>query len=106
MASTVCQSTLNHIPVLAYGKTPSRSPKAENFLAIIGIVGALLEVYDVSLQALSHQHQRKCQAFLKYEAEANQRRKATAFLNKIRRRKLKDRKTSMGSSPPEVSYFL
>ena len=35
------------------------------------------------------QHHRKCQAFLKHEAEANQRRKTTVASNKIRRTKLR-----------------
>jgi len=41
------------IPLLADGKTPSKSPKAESSLTIIVFVCALLVVYDISLQALS-----------------------------------------------------
>ena len=59
------------------------------------------------------QHHRKCQAFLKHEAEANQRRKTTIVLNKIRRRKLraraqvklKDCKARLGSAALGVSLF-
>ena len=57
------------------------------------------------------QHHRKCQAFLKHEAEANQRRKTTVASNKIRRTKLrarvklKDRKALLGSAPLGVSFF-
>src|SRR6266704_4832304 len=51
------------------------------------------------------QHQRKCQAFLRHEAEANQRRKTIVSSNKVRRMKLKDCKARMGSAP-EVSFFL
>ena len=46
------------------------------------------------------QHQRKCQAFLKHEAEANQRRKTTAASYKVRRTRLKDRKARLGSAAP------
>src|SRR6266571_581315 len=52
------------------------------------------------------QHQRKCQAFLRHEAEANQWRKTTASSNKIRQAKLKDRKVHTGFAPPEVSLFF
>ena len=55
------------------------------------------------------QHHRKCQAFLKHEAEANQRRKTTVASNKIRRTKLRvtleDRKACLGSAAPGVSFF-
>lgn len=55
------------------------------------------------------QHHRKCQAFLKHEAEANQRRKATVASNKARRTKLRvkveDRKASLGSASTGVSIF-
>jgi hypothetical protein len=56
------------------------------------------------------QHHRKCQAFLKYEAEANERRKATVASNKARRTKLRvkveDRKAHSGSAAPGVSFFF
>jgi len=52
------------------------------------------------------QHQTRCQAFLKHEAEASQRRKATAASNKVRRAKLKDRKARLGSAAPGVSFFV
>jgi hypothetical protein len=54
------------------------------------------------------QHQKKCQAFLKHEADANQRRKATAASNKARRAKLKDRKARLpvGSAALGVSFFV
>jgi hypothetical protein len=61
------------------------------------------------------QHHRKCEAFLKHEAEANQRRKTTVASNKIRRTKLRlrvrarvkleDRKARLGSPALEVSFF-
>jgi hypothetical protein len=51
------------------------------------------------------QHQRKCQAFLKHEAEANQRRKTTAASYKVRRTRLKDRKARLSSATPGVSFF-
>jgi len=58
------------------------------------------------------QHHRKCQAFLKHEAEANQRRKTTVASKKIRQTKLRarvkldDRKARLGSAAPGVSFFL
>lgn len=58
------------------------------------------------------QHRRKCQAFLKHEAEANQRRKTTVASNKNRRTKLRnlvrleDRKARLGSAAPGVSFFF
>src|SRR5258705_7432631 len=52
------------------------------------------------------QHQRKCQAFLKHGAEANQRRKTTAASYKVRRTRLKDRKARLGSAAPGVSFFF
>ena len=59
------------------------------------------------------QHHRKCQAFLKHEAEVNQLRKTTIALNKIRRTKLRarasvkleDRKAHLGSAAIGVSFF-
>jgi hypothetical protein len=55
------------------------------------------------------QHHRKCQAFLKHEAEANQRRKAIVASNKVRRTKLRVRlevrKARLGSALPGVSFF-
>jgi hypothetical protein len=62
------------------------------------------------------QHHRKCQAFLKHEGEANQRRKTTVAasnLKKIRRTKLRaqarvkleDRKARLGSAALGVSFF-
>ena len=57
------------------------------------------------------QHCRKCQAFLKHEAKANQRRKTTIASNKNRQTrlrtlvKLKDRKACLGSATPGVSFF-
>jgi hypothetical protein len=59
------------------------------------------------------QHHRKCQAFLKHEAEVNQLRKTTVALNKIRRTKLRararvkleDRKARLGSAAIGVSFF-
>ena len=56
------------------------------------------------------QHRRKCQAFLKHEAEANQRRKTTVTSNKGRRTKLRVnneyRKALLGSAAPGVIFFL
>jgi hypothetical protein len=52
------------------------------------------------------QHQKKCQAFLKREEDANQRRKATATSSKVKRAKLKDRKMRLGSAAPGVSLFM
>jgi hypothetical protein len=52
------------------------------------------------------QHQRKCQAFLKHEAEANQRRKTAAASYKVRQTRLKVRKARLGSAAPEVCLFL
>jgi len=55
------------------------------------------------------QHHRKCQAFLKHEAQANQRRKTTVASKKVRRTKLRvkleDRKARLGSAAPGVSFF-
>ena len=57
------------------------------------------------------QHHRKCQGFLKHEAEANQRRKTTVASNKIRQTKLRaqvklgDRKARLGSTALGVSFF-
>jgi len=57
------------------------------------------------------QHHKKCQAFLKHEAEANQRRKTTVASNKIRRTKLRaqvkleDRRARLGSAALGVSFF-
>ena len=50
------------------------------------------------------QHQKKCEAFLKHEAAANECRKATANSNKIRRTKLNERKARLGSATPGVSF--
>jgi hypothetical protein len=60
----------------------------------------------VSARGLS-QHQKKCEAFLKREDDANQRRKATAISNKVKRVKLKDRKMRLNSqaAAPVVSLF-
>jgi len=58
------------------------------------------------------QHRRKCQAFLKYEAEANQRRKTTVASNKIRRTKrrarfkLEDRKARLASAALGVGFLI
>ena len=56
------------------------------------------------------QHHRKCQAFLKHEAEANERRKATVASNKARQTKLRikveDRNGRSSSAAPGVSFFL
>ena len=51
--SPVCSCTLNLTSLLAYGKTPSKSFKAEGFLTLIVFICSLLEIYDVSMQALS-----------------------------------------------------
>jgi hypothetical protein len=57
------------------------------------------------------QHHRKCQAFLKHEAEANQLRKTTVASNKIRQTKLRarakveDSKARLGSAALGVSFF-
>ena len=50
------------------------------------------------------QHQKKCEAFLKHEAAANERRKVTANSNKIRRTKLNERKVRLGTATPGVSF--
>jgi hypothetical protein len=50
-------------------------------------------------------HQKKCQAFLKHEAAAIERRKATVISMKARRTKLKERKVCLGSTAPEVTFF-
>jgi hypothetical protein len=56
------------------------------------------------------QHHRKCQAFLKHEAEANERRKATVASSKARQAKLRvkveDRKARSGSTGRGVSFFF
>jgi hypothetical protein len=55
------------------------------------------------------QHHRKCQAFLKHEAEADERRKATVASNKARRTKLRvkeNRKARLNSAAPRVSFFF
>ena len=63
----------------------------------------------LSARGLTH-NRIKCQAFLKHEAEANERRKATVASNKARRRKLrvkvKDCKARSGSAAPGVSFFF
>lgn len=59
------------------------------------------------------QHHRKCKAFLKHEAEANQLRKTTVASNKLRRTKLRarlgvkleNRKARLGSAALRVSSF-
>jgi hypothetical protein len=55
------------------------------------------------------QHHRKCQAFLKHEAEVNQRRRVTVASNNDkrtkRRAKLEDRKARLSSAAPGVSFF-
>ena len=59
------------------------------------------------------QHHRKCQAFLKHEADANQYRKTTVASNKIRQTKLQARvklqvevrKVRLGSAALGVSFF-
>ena len=57
------------------------------------------------------QHHRKCRAFLKHEAEVNQRRKSTVASSKIRRTKLRarvkleDRKARLGSAALGVSFY-
>jgi hypothetical protein len=48
-------------------------------------------------------HEKKCQAFLKHEAEAYKRRKAIAASNKVRQATLKDRKARLGRAAPRVS---
>jgi len=58
------------------------------------------------------QHHRKCQAFLKHEAEAIQRRKTTVTLNKSRqtklraRVKLEDRKARLGSQAAALEVSI
>jgi hypothetical protein len=52
------------------------------------------------------QHQKKCKAFLKCEDDTDQRRKATAASNKVKRVKLKDRKMRLNSAAPGVSLFM
>ena len=58
------------------------------------------------------QYRRKCQAFLKHEAKANQRRKTTIASNKNRQTKLQtlvkleDCKARLGSATPGVSFFF
>ena len=51
-------------------------------------------------------HHKKCEAFLKCEDDANQRRKATAISNKVKRAKLKDRNMRLNSAAPGVSLFM
>jgi hypothetical protein len=51
-------------------------------------------------------HQKNCSAFLKLEDDTNQRRKAAAALNKVKRAKLKDRKMRLNSAAPGVSLFV
>ena len=52
------------------------------------------------------QHQKKCEAFLKREDDANHRRRATAISSKVKRAKLKDRKMRLNSAAPGVSHFV
>ena len=63
----------------------------------------------ISARGLKH-HQKRCEAFLIHEGDANQRRKATATSSKIKRAKLKDRRTQMrlNSAAPGagVSIFM
>ena len=58
----------------------------------------------VSARGLS-QHQKKCEAFLKREDDANQRRKATAISNKVKKAKRKGQKMRLNSAAPRVSLF-
>jgi len=51
-------------------------------------------------------HQKKYEAFLKREDDANQCRKAIATSNKVRRAKLKDCKMRLNSAAPGVSLFV
>jgi len=51
-------------------------------------------------------HQKKCEAFLKCEDDANRRRKAIATSNKVRRAKLKDRKMRLNSAAPGVNLLM
>jgi hypothetical protein len=50
-------------------------------------------------------HQKKCQSFLKHEAGANERRKATAASKNVRRTKLKERKVRLSSAALGVRFF-
>ena len=50
------------------------------------------------------QHQKKCEAFLKHEAAANERRKVTTNSNKIRQTKLNECKVHLGTATPGVSF--
>jgi hypothetical protein len=56
------------------------------------------------------QHHRKCQDFLKHEAKANERRKATVASNKARQIKLRVKvdncNARWGSTAPGVSFFF
>ena len=51
-------------------------------------------------------HQKKCQASLKRDAEANRRRKAIAALDKAKQEKLNSRKAHLGSAAPGVGVFV
>ena len=50
-------------------------------------------------------HQKRCQSFLKHEAAANERRKATVASKNVRRTKLKERKERMGSAALGVRFL-
>jgi hypothetical protein len=50
-------------------------------------------------------HQRRCRSFLKHEAAANERRKATAASKEVRRTKLKERKERLGSAALGVRFL-
>jgi len=50
-------------------------------------------------------HQKKCQSFLKHEAAANERRKATAASKNVRRTRLKERKERLGSAALRVRFL-
>ena len=52
------------------------------------------------------QHQTKCRAFMKYEAEVNRRRKSIVASKKVRQAKLKGRMERLGSAAPGVSLFF
>jgi hypothetical protein len=99
-----CTFKLRHVSTLV----PSQSPKFMINLIMFPCKYCPERYAALSARGLT-QHHRKCQAFLKHEAKANQRRKTTVASNKARRTKLRvkldDRKVRLGSGAPGVSIF-
>lgn len=114
--SSLAVSTLNHFPLSHMAKRARSRPKlriAISFLLLLLFALSAWPMFPcrhcpvsaVSPRGLT-QHQTKCQAFMKHEAEVNQRRKSAVASKKVRQAKLKGRMERLGSAALGVSFFL